>query len=370
MRKFIIGILVLAISLITLVPVFASGEAVTRLKDIAKVQGVRNNQLIGYGLVAGLAGTGDSTKSIQTMQSIASMLKTFGVTVSASAIQSKNMAAVMLTAQLPPFVKPGDTIDVTISSMGDAKSLQGGTLLQTPLRAGNGQVYAVAQGPLSIGGFSSGSGGSGQQKNFLTTANLPNGAMVEREVPVQMDRNGDIRLALSQPDFTTAARISDAINARFGGIAVAKDAGTVQITVPYTYADNIVSFVAALEELPVVPDTAAKVVVNERTGTVVIGANVTIDEVAVTQGGLSIQIKKDTNVSQPPPLSNGTTAATTNTSVTVQEPPANLILLPATANVGDVVKALNSVGATPRDVISLLQAIKAAGALHADLQIM
>lgn len=343
----------------------------TRIKDIAKVQGVRSNQLVGYGLVAGLSGTGDSaTKNIETMQSIANMLKSFGVSVSASQMQTKNVAAVMVTAQLPPFVKPGDTIDVSVSSIGDAKSLQGGTLLQTPLKAGNGMVYAVAQGAVTTGGFLIGSAGNTQQKNFPTAGITSNGAIVEREVPVQLMSNGSLLLALTRPDFTTASRISDAVNSRFGSIATPRDAGTVAVAVPGDYQNDVVSFVAAIEELAVTPDNIAKVVINERTGTIVMGANVTIDAVAVAQGGLSIRISRANDVSQPPPFSYGTTERSSNTTVEVEEDKGHVISLPATANVGDVVNALNAIGATPRDIISILQAMKAAGALHADLEII
>ncbi|MDF2873906.1 MAG: flgI [Sporomusa sp.] len=362
---------VLAVS-ITVPALAAPTQVSSRIKDVSKVQGMRNNQLSGYGLVVGLNGTGDSNKSVFTLQSIANMLKSFGVVINSSAIKPKNVAAVMITATLPPFAKPGDTIDITVSSMSDAKSLQGGTLLQTPLRGANGQVYAVGQGPVSTGGFIFGSGGSSQQKNFPTVANIPAGALVEREVPMPFTdkEKGKITLALNQPDFTTANRISAAIDQRFGSITVAKDPGTVVINVPYYYNEDIVGFVAALEELPVTPDTVAKVVINERTGTIVIGSNVTIDQVAVAQGGLTVRIGKSTEVSQPPSFSDGNTVVTTDTTIEAKEQPAGLIVLPASANVGDVVAALNAVGATPRDIISILQAIKAAGALHADLQVM
>ncbi len=347
------------------------GAASTRIKDIAKVQGVRSNQLVGYGLVVGLAGTGDSNKSTFTMQSIANMLKSFGVVVNASALKAKNAAAVMVTAQLPPFVKPGDTIDITVSSIGDAKSLQGGTLLQTPLKAGNGGIYAVGQGSVSTGGFSAKSGGSSQQTNFLTAGNVPNGAIVERDVAMNFADNGNtISLALSQPDFTTANRISAAIDDRFGAISQARDPGTVVVSIPAEYSKNVVGFIAAVEELPVTPDSAAKVVINEKTGTIVMGSNVTIDEVAVAQGGLSIRISSSPEVSQPGAFSSGRTVVTDKSTVDVTEQKANLILLPASASVGDVVNALNAVGATPRDIMAILQAMKAAGALHADLQII
>ena len=348
----------------------AASSANTRIKDVAKVQGVRSNQLVGYGLVMGLNGTGDSTKSLQTMQSLSSMLKTFGVTVNAAQMQSKNVAAVMVTAQLPPFVKSGDTIDITVSSMGDAKSLQGGTLLQTPLKGANGQVYAVGQGSVVTGGFSAGGGGSSQSKNFPTVGLTTNGAIVERDVATQLVTNGAITLSLSQPDFTTASRISAAIDSQFGSISAARDPGTVSVTVPGQYENNIVGFVAALEELYITPDNIAKVVINERTGTIVMGSNVTIDEVAVAQGGLSIRINKTRDVSQPSPLSGGSTVVTNNTTVDVTEDKAHVMVLPSTASVGDVVNALNAIGATPRDIISILQAMKAAGALHADLQII
>jgi flagellar P-ring protein precursor FlgI len=349
----------------------AEPMASSRIKDVAKVQGVRSNQLVGYGLVVGLAGTGDDAKkNVETMQSLASMLKSFGVTVTTSQLQSKNVAAVMVTAQLPPFLKSGDTIDVTVSSMGDAKNLQGGTLLQAPLRAANGQVYAVAQGAVSTGGFSVGSGGSSQRKNHPTVGILSNGAIVERDVPTQLSADGNIMLALNQPDFTTANRISAAIARQFGSISQARDPGTVAITIPGEYSGNVVGFIAAIEELPVTPDNIAKVVINERTGTIVMGGTVTIDEVAVAQGGLSVKITKNQDVSQPPPFSNGTTTPTNNTTVDVKEDQAHVVVLPANTNVGDVVNALNATGATPRDIITILQAMKAAGALHADLQLI
>lgn len=351
--------------------VFASSTMVsTRVKDIAKVQGVRSNQLIGYGLVVGLAGTGDSNKTLETLQSVANMLKDFGVSVSATQLKTKNVAAVMVTAQLPPFVREGDTIDITISSMGDAKSIQGGTLLQTPLKAADGHIYAVGQGAVSTGGFSAGSGGNSRQKNFPTVGTTPNGAIVERDLEATLGSDGSIALSLMKPDFTTASRIAEAVNARYGSVAKAANPGRIDISVPYNYRNNVVSFVAGLEDLYVTPDSIAKVVVNERTGTIVMGGNVAVDEIAIAQGGLSISIEKTTDIDQPPPFSMGETITTKNTDVNVKEAKASTIVLPATANVGDIVGALNAVGATPRDIISILQAIKAAGALHADLEII
>lgn len=342
---------------------------VVRIKDVARIDGVRDNQLKGYGLVVGLAKTGDTDKTIFTVQSIANMLKTFGVTVPAATIEVKNVAAVMVTATLPPFVRPGNTIDVTVSSLGDAKSLQGGTLLMTPLTAGNGAVYAVAQGPLSTGGFSVSAGGSAAGKNFSTVGRIPNGALVEREVPTTITDGTSLNLVLRQPDFTTASRVAKSINARFGNIAGARDAGTITVGLPGQYTGDVVGFVAALEDLLVTPDAVAKVVINERTGTIVMGGDVGISEVAIAHGNLQIRIQSGTEVSQPPPFSHGSTVVTPTTNIQVEEPPASLMVLPSSANVGDVVKALNAVGATPRDIIAILQAMKSAGALYAELEI-
>jgi len=370
MRKVIVIFLSVMLLVANMPFCLAYGHVGTRIKDIAKVQGVRSNQLIGYGLVVGLGGTGDSDKITYTIDSIVNMLKSFDINVSTASLKPKNIAAVMVTAQLPPFVKQGDTIDITVSSVGDAKSLQGGVLIQSPLKAANGAVYAVAQGPVSIGGFAAGGAGGSQQKNSVTVGIISNGAIVEREVPTTMEQKGNVALSLSQPDFTTANRIAETIDQQFGPIAIAQDAATVVIKVPAEYGDNLVSFISGIEELTVTPDNIARVVVNERTGTVVMGDRVTIDSVAVAQGGLTIKIGSSTSVSQPPPLSGGSTVVTTDKTVNVQEQQGNLILLPASASVGDVVNALNAVGATPRDIISILQAIKSAGALHADLQLI
>ena len=373
MKKFI-ALLMAGAFAASLLPGTASADsAVTRIKDIARVQGVRSNQLMGYGLVVGLNGTGDSNKSTETIQSIVNMLKSYGVSVNQSTLKADNVAAVMVTATLPPFVREGDTIDVTVSSLGDADSIQGGTLLQTPLRAGNGNVYAVAQGAVSTGGFMAGRGGgsgSTATKNFPTVGMTPNGAIVERTVEDDLGTDGSLSLSLSNPDFTTASRIASAINSQYGGIAKAANPGRIDISVPAYYRNNVVGFVSSIEELPVMPDHAAKIVVNERTGTIVMGGDVSVDEVAITQGGLSIKVQKNRNASQPDSFSYGTTIVTRNTDVRVKEDKASTIVLPATANISDIVGALNAVGATPRDTISILQAIKASGALHAELQII
>lgn len=354
--------------------VASADSAVTRIKDIAKVQGVRSNQLMGYGLVVGLNKSGDSDKSPEMIQSMLSLLRNYGITVAnKDDLDPKNVAAVMVTATLPPFVREGDTIDVTISAVGDAKSIQGGTLLQTPLRAANGEIYAVAQGPVSTGGFTAGTGsGSTATKNFPTVGTTPNGAIVERSVEDDdIGANGRISLSLAQADFTTSARVANAINAQYGGgIARAANPGRVDITIPSYFQGNVVGFVASIEDLYVMPDNVARVVVNERTGTIVMGGNVTVDECAITQGGLTISVQQTTEADQPAPFSYGSTIVTSNADTQVNESSGNTIVLPATANISDIVGALNAVGATPRDTISILQAMKAAGAIHATLELV
>lgn len=345
-------------------------SSVTRIKDIAKVQGVRNNQLMGYGLVVGLPGTGDSDDTWQMIQSTVSLLRNFGITVNPADLDSDNVAAVMVTATLPPFVREGDTIDVTVSSMGDADSIQGGVLLQTPLRAANGDVYAVAQGSISTGGFVAGRGNNRAQKNFPTAGNIPNGAIVERTLEDDLGKNGTLSLSLASSDFTTASRITNAINAAYGNVAHAANPGRIDINIPGYYRANVVEFVATIEELPVVPDTIAKIVVSERTGTIVMGGNVSVDECAITQGGLSIRINREESGIQGAPFSYGTSMIVQNTETNAREEMSSSVVMPATTSVSDVIGALNAVGATPRDCISILQAMKAAGAIHAVLEII
>ena len=350
--------------------VFAE-SAPTRIKDIAKVQGVRSNQLVGYGLVVGLNGTGDSDKIQHMINSTVSMLRTFGITVDTSNWKTNNIAAVMVTATLPPFVREGDTIDVTISAVGNAKSIQGGTLIQTPLRAGNGEVYAVAQGPVSTGGFVAGNGGGNSaQKNFPTVGTTPNGAIVERTVEDDLGNRGQISLSLDNVDFTTATRITNAINSAYGSVAHAANPGRIDIRIPNYYRTNVVEFISTIEELPVTPDNVAKIVFNERTGTIIMGGNVSVDECAITQGGLSIKVTSEQSGYGGGPLSFGDSVRLNNTDVEVQEQTANSIVLPPTTNVNDIIGALNAIGATPRDCISILQALKAAGAIHADVEII
>jgi flagellar P-ring protein precursor FlgI len=343
-----------------------------RIKDIADINGVRDNQLVGYGLVVGLDGTGDGKKSLFTVQSMISMLEKMGISVNAADIAVSNVAAVMVTAELPPFAKSGGRIDVLVNSIGDAKNLQGGTLLMTPLKAANGQVYAVAQGPVNTGGFSAAGQGGSVQKNFPTVGRVIGGALVEREVALNLNARKKLTLSLRQPDFTTVTRMTDAINALFyDRIANAQDAGTVQVKVPMAYLGNIVGLVAMIEKLEVQPDITARVVINERTGTVVMGENVRISTIAIAHGNLSIVIKESPEVSQPLPFSRGgETVVTPDTDLSVDEGGDQLVLMPSGASIGEVVNALNALGVSPRDLIAIFQAIKAAGALQADLEVI
>jgi flagellar P-ring protein precursor FlgI len=343
-----------------------------RLKDITSIAGVRDNQLIGYGLVVGLSGSGDGGNTQFTTQAVSSMLRALGVTVDPDDIKVRNVAAVMVTATLPPFARAGGRLDALVSSLGDAKSLQGGTLLLTPLRAPNGEIYAVAQGAVSVGGFAAGGrAGGGVQKNHPTVGHITAGALVEREVSFQFNSKERLTLILHQPDFTTSSRVVETINSHLGtGTAYAVDSGTVEVHVPGHYRHNRVEFVAALENMDVTPDSVAKVVLDERTGTVVIGENVRISTVAIAHGNLSIEIKENQDVSQPLPLSQGQTVVTPDSNVQVREERAQLMLVPQAITIRDLVRALNSIGVTPRDLITIFQAIKAAGALQAKLEIM
>ncbi len=354
--------------------VFLTPADAARLKDIATFEGVRSNQIIGYGLVVGLNGSGDKSGTTFTTQTLTNMLKRMGITVSPDKVRVKNVAAVMVTADLPPFVKTGSTIDVLVSSTGDATSLQGGTLLTTPLYGVDQKIYAVAQGPISIGGFSvSGAAGGGVQKNHPTVGRIVQGATVEKEVPIRWLGKTDISLKLNQPDFTTALRTAELINKQIPEAAAQPiDASTIKFNVPEQFRGNLATMVADLERLEVRPDSVAKVIIDERTGTVVVGENVRISTVAVAHGNLSIQIKESFQVSQPGPLAGGgaQTVVTPQSQVEVQEESQRLLLLESGPTISDVVKALNAIGATPRDLIMVFQAIKAAGALHAELEII
>jgi flagellar P-ring protein precursor FlgI len=351
----------------------ANGLHAARIKDIASFRGVRSNQLVGYGLVVGLAGTGDSDDATFTLQSMSSMLEKMGVTVSPDEIKIKNVAAVMVTAELPPFARSGSRLDALVNSIGDAKTLGGGTLLMTPLKGADGQVYAVAQGPVATGGFLVGSGsGDKVAKNFPTVGRVVQGVSVEREIPFNLNGKESLTLALNKPDFTTATRVAQAINAGMPEkVAHTQDSGTVHVSVPAGYTGNIAGLIAAVEGLSVTPDSVSRVVINERTGTVIMGENVRIATVAIAHGNLSVEIKQSFDVSQPMPFSNrGQTVVTPDTQTMVREGRAPLQVLDAGVSIGQVVRALNALGVTPRDLISILQALKAAGALQADLEII
>lgn len=343
-----------------------------RIKELASFEGVRENQLVGYGLVVGLNGTGDSDQARLQLQSVANMLERMGVSVNPGLIKLKNVAAVMVTATLPPFAKQGNQLDVTASSLGDAKSLAGGTLVMTPLKGADNQVYAVAQGSILTNSFAFGGQGASIQKNHPTAGRIPNGALVERELPNSLAGKSRLRLNLAQADFTTASRIASVVNGKFGGgIAVTADPGSVMIQVPDGYSSRMIDFIASVETLDVRPDRIAKVVLNERTGTIVMGDQVRISTVAVSHGNLSLVIKETPQVSQPAPLSTGgETKVVPRTQLKVEEEARRLMLLSEGATIGDVVRALNTLGVTPRDLIGILQAIKAAGALQADLTII
>jgi flagellar P-ring protein FlgI len=342
-----------------------------RLKDITDIQGVRGNQLVGYGLVVGLEGTGDGRKSKFTTYSLASMLDKMGMTIDPEELKVQNVAAVMVTAELPPFARAGTRLDTVVSSIGDAKNLQGGTLLLTPLKAADGKVYAVAQGSVSTGGFYAAGGGASVQKNFPTVARMVDGAVIERSVGTDFAQKDEVILTLHQPDFTTVSRVKTAIDDTIvGQRASTPDPGTVIVPVPEAYRSNVVQFITLLESVEVTPDAIAKVVVNERTGTVVLGENVRIDTVAISHGNLSIQVNEGLSVSQPGPLSQGQTVATPNTDINVKEGTMPIQLMTPGVTIGEVVRALNAVGVSPRDLISIFQALKAAGALRATLEVM
>ncbi len=362
-----------------------------RLKDIAGIGGIRENQLIGYGLVVGLAGTGDDMKNGFTRESLANMLSRQGLAMKDKLLKSDNVAAVMVTAMLPPFAKIGAKIDVTVSSIGDADSLQGGTLLLTPLLGVDGEVYAVAQGPLVLGGFSAGGVGTSVSKNYTSVGRIPNGAFVERELVYDFQNMREFVINLFQPDFTTLTRVSRTIQSALDGIAVEqKDSGSLLVRVGEGFPGTPVELLARIENLDVALDSPAVIVMNEKTGTVVMGENVRISTVAVAHGNLSIQIREEQNVSQPLPFApgaghgepvmdrrtgaivapGGQTVVTTDTTVGVGEEKSQLVIVERGVTIQDVVRALNAIGVTPRDLITILQTIKAAGALQADLVVL
>jgi flagellar P-ring protein precursor FlgI len=341
----------------------------TRIKELVTVVGVRTNIVTGVGVVVGLNGTGDSSRFAAGSTIMANTLRRFGLNVNSNELKSRNIAVVTVSAKLPPFAREGDLMDVEVASIGDARSLQGGFLMLTPLQAGE-SVYALAQGPLSTGGFSVEKGGSSANKNPSGIARIPNGATVEESIDRDFDFGDRITLSLNNKDFTTANRIAYVINQELGEIAVAKDAGTVEVLLKESYIQDPVGLISSVENLMVIPDTVAKVVINERTGTVVFGAGVKISAVAIAQGGLKVEITSQREVSQPLPLSDGKTVVVENTTVQATEKQANTVVLQPNTSVGDLVDALNAIGATPRDIISIIQAMKEAGALYGVLEII
>jgi flagellar P-ring protein precursor FlgI len=344
-----------------------------RIKEVATVQGVRNNQLVGYGLVVGLDGTGDQTTQTPfTSQSLTAMLQQLGVTVPAGTnMQVRNVAAVMVTATLPPFAQPGQPIDITVASLGNAKSLRGGTLIATPLRGADGQIYALAQGNLVIAGAGAAAGGSKVQVNHLSAGRIPGGATVERAVATPLAQGDSLQLDLSSADFATARAVARAINDKFGkGTALAQDGRVVKVKMPAS-PDERVGFLADIENLPIELATpAARVVINARTGSIVVNQAVTLGPCAVAHGNLSVTISSTPVVSQPAPLSGGRTVQTEKVDISLKQEPGSLIQLPAGAKLTEVVRALNSLGATPADLLAILQAIKAAGALQAEIEVI
>jgi len=354
-------------------PMFATPAHAERLKDLASIGGVRQNQLSGYGLVVGLDGTGDQTTQTPfTVQAIASMLQQKGVSLPAgSQLQLKNVAAVMVTTSLPAFAQPGQTIDVTVSSMGNAKSLRGGTLLMTPLQGADGQVYAMAQGNVLVGGAGASGGGASVQVNQLAVGRISAGATVERAVASNLGADNQIKLELNTTDFSTASRVVEAINDKFGpGIATALDGRVIRVRVPSS-SDQRVSFLGILENMDVRPDQgAAKVILNARTGSIVMNRAVTLETCAISHGNLTVTIGADTQVSQPAPGSRGSTVVTQTPQVSVKKDPGKVIMVNGGASLAEVVKAMNAIGATPQDLLVILQELKAAGSLRAELEII
>lgn len=365
-KRYLFVVALLSLSFVSAVPAQAS-----RIKELALLEGVRSNQLIGYGLVVGLNGTGDSIKTRFTTQSLVNMMERLGVIVDPNRVKVANVAAVVVTADLPPFSRAGSAIDVSVSSIGDADNLAGGTLLMTPLKAADGKIYAVAQGSLVVGSLAFGGKAAKVQKNHPTAGRIPDGALVEREVSFVFGQSRELNYRLKNSDFTTVSRMSAAVNKHFGSqLARSLDAGQMQVLVPENYRNRVVEFVSQLERLTVTPDSLARIVVNEKTGTIVMGEKVRISTVAVSHGNLSLVISEQAIVSQPNPLSGGQTVVVPETQVDVAEDRSELVVLEQGVSIGDVAAALNAIGATPRDLIAIFQAIKAAGALYADLVVL
>lgn len=348
-----------------------STSASTRLKELVTLEGVRDNQLMGYGLVVGLNGTGDKRQSVFSAQSLTNLLARMGVTVSPSAILVRNTAAVLVTANLPPFAQPGARMDISVSAIGDSTNLQGGILVMTPLKAADGQVYAVGQGSVVTGGFVAGGGSNKSTLNHPTAGRIPNGAIIEKGAPSVIPST-KMKLQLRQADFTTAARIAEAVNKKYPEtqIAHAESSGVVAVDPPAAYKNRTVEFVAQLESIPIEADRLAKIVVNERTGTIVMGKDVKIAPVSILHGGLTVEIQTSFLVSQPEALSKGKTVVVPQETVTAKEEKARNIVLKQGASVEELVRALVAIGSTPRDIIAILQNLRAAGALEAELEVL
>jgi flagellar P-ring protein FlgI len=346
-------------------------NATSRVKDIASFEGIRENQLTGIGLVVGLNGTGDRSQTVFTIQALANLLERSGITINPDQVRVKNIAAVLISATLPPSIRQGGKIDVTVSSMGDATSLQGGVLIQTPLRAANNQIYAIAQGQVVLGGFSGGGGGNRVQLNHPTGGRIPNGALVERDVTVDLSGKTQLNLVLHQNDFTTASRVVRAVNESAGvDISRAVDGRTIEINVPANYNSRVIEFISLIESAAVEIDLPARVIVNEKTGTIVLGKDVRVSEVSIIHGSLSLQVGTVYNISQPEGFSKGETTVVPDTTVSLQEDTGKTLTLQNGASIEEIVKALSAIGAGPRDIIAILQAIKAQGAMQAELEII
>lgn len=354
-----LALLMLAVSL----------QADSRLKDLTSIEGVRENQLVGYGIVVGLNKTGDKVQTIFGTQSLANMLERMGLTVNPTTIKVANTASVMVTATLPPFAQPGTKIDVTAAAIGDATNLQGGLLLMTSLHGANGQVFAVAQGPVVTGGFVAGRGGNVQTVNHPTVGRVPNGASIERPAP-SVEPTAHVRLQLRNTDFTTASRITEAVNQQFGAVAKTENAGLVDVDTPSAWRPRMAEFIAALGELRIAVDAPAKIVVNERTGTIVMGKDVRIAPVAILHGNLSVEIQTQLQVSQPGPLSQGQTEVVPQVAVTAKDEPAKNVVLKEGATIDELVRGLTAIGSSARDIIAILQNLRAAGALDAELEVI
>ncbi len=365
--KLVQALSVVILALISLVPDTARAD---KVRDLVDIVGARENQLVGYGVVTGLNGTGDDVSAPFAMQSLRALLRRLGVQVDARQIRLKNVAAVIVTANIPPFARNGSKLDIVVSSMGNAKSLRGGVLIQTPLRGADRKTYAVGQGPLVLGGFSaSGGSGSSLQENITTTARIPSGALIEREIKTSFESGGKVTLALRAPNFDTAMRIAEGLNKAMGeGTARALDGGSIEVKAPSELKNKPVELISKLGDIDVDPGSLARVVVNERTGTIVAGGDVRLSPVAIAQGGITISVKESKEVSQPGVLSRGTTAEVKKTDIeTAEQKPPALTYVNGAASLAEVAQALSTFGVTPRELASILQALKAAGALRAEV---